>query len=69
MCVGRLRLDYPDRGARAEYVIDAQEALQGMYTRSSAVGKIVRTRTTLDRLAPWPRIRPWRCTRHHCAFP
>jgi hypothetical protein len=56
---GRLRLDYPGRGARAEYVIDAQGALQGTYTRGSAVGKIVLTRTALDRLdalAPGPPI-------------
>jgi hypothetical protein len=56
---GRLLLEYPSRGARAEYVIDAQGALQGTYTRGSAVGKIVLTRTTLDRLdtlAPRPPI-------------
>jgi dienelactone hydrolase len=56
---GRLLLVYPSRGARAEYVIDAQGALQGTYTRGSAVGKIALTPTTLDRLdalAPPPPI-------------
>jgi dienelactone hydrolase len=56
---GRLLLVYPSRGARAEYVIDAQGALQGTYTRGNAVGKIVLTRTTLDHLdalAPRPPI-------------
>jgi hypothetical protein len=56
---GCLLLEYPSRGARAEYVIDAQGALQGIYTRGSAVGKIVLTRTTLhhlDALAPRPLV-------------
>ncbi|MGH8068278.1 MAG: dienelactone hydrolase family protein [Candidatus Entotheonellia bacterium] len=56
---GRLLLEYPSRGARAEYVIDAQGALQGTYTRGSAVGKIVLTHTILehlDALAPRPPI-------------
>jgi dienelactone hydrolase len=56
---GHLRLDYPERGARAEYVIDAHGALHGTYMRGRAVGKIILTRTTLehlDALAPPPPI-------------
>jgi dienelactone hydrolase len=56
---GRLLPEYPRRGARAEYVIEAHGALQGTYTRGSAVGKIVLTHTTLDHLdmlAPRPPI-------------
>ena len=56
---GHLSLVYPDRGARAEYVIDPQGHLQGTYTRGRTVGKIVLTRTTLhhlEALAPSPPI-------------
>jgi dienelactone hydrolase len=47
---GRLILVYPSRGARAEYMMDAQGALQGTYMRGRAVGKVVLGRTALDRL-------------------
>jgi hypothetical protein len=66
---GRLLLEYPRRGARAEYVIDAQGALQGTYTRGSAVGKIVLTRTTLDHLDALARAHPWSVTRQRCGSP
>jgi dienelactone hydrolase len=51
---GRLSLVYPNRGARAEYIIDVQGALQGMYTRGGVVGKVVLSHTTLDRLDEMP---------------
>jgi dienelactone hydrolase len=56
---GRLSLVYPHRGARAEYVIDTQGALQGTHTRGGVVGKVVLTHTTpdrLDELAPRPPV-------------